>query len=156
MSISPELVIDGAGEVSLVQFACLGVPQPQGSKSFMGFANNGRAIMAESAADLPSWRAAVAWAAKAAMRHQPRMSGPLLARLDFVLRRPVNLPKTKPTPPAVKKPDADKLARAVLDSMTRVVYDDDSQVVDVHATKRTAEVGEKPGVYIRITRGCTP
>lgn len=151
-----EIVIDGDGAPSAVTFWCAGIPQPQGSKSFKGFTPKGHAVMAESAKHLDSWRVAVGWAGRAAMRRQPRLAGPLLVRLEFVLRRPVSLPKTRPTPPAVKKPDVDKLVRAVLDALTNVVFDDDSQVVDVHATKRLAEVGETPGVHVRITKGCTP
>jgi Holliday junction resolvase RusA-like endonuclease len=46
-----------------------------------------------------------------------------------------------------KKPDADNLAKLVLDSMTGIIYQDDSQVVDLFCSKRFSE---KPGVSIRI------
>jgi Holliday junction resolvase RusA-like endonuclease len=68
----------------------------------------------------------------------------------FVLPRPKATPKKK-TPPAIKKPDSDKLARAVLDGMTGVVYVDDSQVVDVHSRKRLADIDETVGCQILVT-----
>jgi hypothetical protein len=37
--------------------------------------------------------------------------------------------------PAVKKPDVDKLLRALMDGLTRVVWHDDSQVIYVTVNK---------------------
>lgn len=45
-------------------------------------------------------------------------------------------------------PDTDKLSRAVLDALAGVVYAQDQQVTDMHATKRTARIGEQPGLHI--------
>lgn len=74
----------------------------------------------------------------------------VMVDVTFVLKRPKATPKTK-TPPAVKKPDVDKLARAVLDAITGIVYNDDSQVVELHARKRLAYLDETPGAIIKIT-----
>lgn len=68
-----------------------------------------------------------------------------------MLPRPVRTPKSR-TPPAIKKPDGDKLLRAVLDALTGVAWVDDSQVTDARARKRLAELDAPPGVYIAITR----
>lgn len=40
----------------------------------------------------------------------------------------------------VKRPDVDKLLRAVLDALTGTVYDDDSQVQLLNSTKKYADV----------------
>jgi Holliday junction resolvase RusA-like endonuclease len=48
-------------------------------------------------------------------------------------------------------PDVDKLARAVLDPLTGIVWKDDSQVVDLQATKRYCRADEQPGATIYIT-----
>jgi crossover junction endodeoxyribonuclease RusA len=70
-------------------------------------------------------------------------------RLSFVMPRPVGTPKRR-TPPAIRRPDVDKLSRAVGDALSGVCWRDDSQVVDLHATKRLAERDEIPGVLIQI------
>ncbi|MEV8610235.1 RusA family crossover junction endodeoxyribonuclease [Amycolatopsis sp. NPDC051373] len=121
-----------------------GRPAPQGSK---GVSRSGRVY--EMSKALAPWRKHITAIAR---EHYDGdlVSGPVLARLSFVMPRPVATPKTKPTPPAVKKPDCDKLSRAVLDALTKVVWVDDSQVVHLDATKRIAEIGEPPGVHISV------
>jgi crossover junction endodeoxyribonuclease RusA len=69
--------------------------------------------------------------------------------LCFVLPRPTNTPKRR-TPPAAKRPDLDKLTRSALDAITGVVLLDNAQVVDLHAHKRLAGLGETPGVTVTI------
>lgn len=105
---------------------------------------------------LEKWRFDVAWRAGKAMRDNGfgnvLFGGPIALTLMFVLHRPVNAPKTKPTEPAIRRPDLDKLARAIGDALTDVVYVDDSQVVEEHHYKRTAEIGEETGVLIEVKR----
>ena len=62
------------------------------------------------------------------------------------------LPKSKrrknaPAPAHVSRPDLDKLARALLDALTGIVYRDDSQVCSLSCSKCYAE---QPGVDVRI------
>jgi crossover junction endodeoxyribonuclease RusA len=129
-----------------VTFRVDGIPAPQGSKRHVG---GGRMI--ESSKKLKPWRAAVHTAAVTALSGAEPLTGlPVYLRLDFVLPRPVQTAKHRPTPPAVKRPDLDKLCRAVLDALTGVAYTDDSQVSTLWSTKRIAEAGEQPGVAIRI------
>ena len=45
------------------------------------------------------------------------------------------------------KPDLDKLIRAVLDGLTGVAFEDDSQVILIQSSKT---YGENQGVWIRI------
>lgn len=112
--------------------------------------------MVEMAKDLPAWREAIRWTAVNSWRHQPPLDGGVSCHLVFVMRRPLSTPK-RFTPPAVKKPDADKLARGALDALTSAgVWRDDSQVVDLHVTKRLAEIGETPGCHIRVHRIVAP
>lgn len=54
-------------------------------------------------------------------------------------------------PPAIKKPDTDKLIRAVCDAFTGTVWHDDAQVIDIHASKRLAEPDERPGAAFYVT-----
>lgn len=76
--------------------------------------------------------------------------------IAFVLPRPASYPKHKYRP-AIKKPDLDKLSRAISDSLTDAgVWRDDSQVVELFATKRLADYGEKPGVHVLVTSNVAP
>lgn len=97
-----------------LSFFVPGNPAPQGSKRHVG---NGR--MVESAKTLKPWRESIRWAAvqakPAAVVHFP--TEPVAVLLLFTMRRPVATPKRR-TPPAVKKPDIDKLERAVLDALS--------------------------------------
>jgi len=68
---------------------------------------------------------------------------------DFALRRIQAIRKS--SPPHTRKPDLDKLLRAVGDALTRVVYLDDAQIISYgESRKRYAAIGETPGVSIRI------
>ena len=117
-----------------------GRPAPQGSKRHLG---NG--IMVESSKAVKPWRVDVAWAVRA---HFPTpLDGAVRLELEFVMPRPKSAPK-RSTPPAIKRPDVDKLARAVLDAITGVVVADDSQIVELVASKRIAEIGEASGVFL--------
>jgi crossover junction endodeoxyribonuclease RusA len=123
-----------------------GRPAPQGSKTYLG---NGR--MRESSRFVKGWRADIVTMAAFKWGSRPPLGGPVELHLDFVMPRPSSLPKRKPTPPAVKRPDWDKLSRAVCDALTSAqVYRDDSQVTIARVTKRIAEQEEKTGVWIHI------
>jgi crossover junction endodeoxyribonuclease RusA len=125
-----------------------GHPAPQGSKRHVG---NG--VMIESSKRVKSWREDV----RAALldptgqpRHRFDAEAALTVRLEFVMPRPASTPKRR-TPPAIRKPDIDKLARALLDAITSAgVISDDARVVDLHATKRLAEIGEATGCRITV------
>ena len=133
-----------------------GNPAPQGSKSFMGTfrGKSGRmhAKMVESSKKAPAWRMDVR-VALMDDENQPKayFDGPVHIELEFVMPRPLSAPK-RSTPPAVKKPDLDKLQRAVFDAISSAgVWRDDSQVVSVVASKRLAEIGQTPGLHLFIT-----
>jgi len=131
--------------VTAVELFVPGRPAPQGSKRHVG---NG--ILVESSKAVAPWRTTVAWHAAQTHTAAP-LDGPLAVHIEFVMPRPAGCPK-RTTPPAVKRPDIDKLARAVLDAITDVVVRDDSQIVDLHATKRLAALDEQPGAHIRVAQ----
>lgn len=125
-----------------------GVPQPQGSKT--GFVAGGRAVVVDKNPKLlKPWRQLVAgMVANERVLMEPE-DGPIVVHLEFRFVRPASVPRAKREWPSVR-PDVDKLARSVLDSLkTGGVYKDDSQVVDLWATKVYAEV---PGVRVRVGR----
>jgi crossover junction endodeoxyribonuclease RusA len=123
-----------------------GHPAPQGSKRHVG---NG--VMVESSKHVAPWRSDVRSAClDGAGKPLAFFDGPVDVELLFVLRRPVATPKTR-TPPATKKPDIDKLARAILDAIGSAgMWRDDSQVVTLWAQKKIAGSDETPGCGIRI------
>lgn len=137
-----------------------GKPAPQGSKDFKGFAkprpgeSRGKAILVESSPYVGPWRERIALAAADAMLAAglPVLDKkfPASVSLTFVMPRPSSTPKSH-TPPAVKRPDLDKLARAVLDGLTDVCWLDDSQVDDLRCRKVLAEVAQQPGLHIRLS-----
>jgi len=49
-----------------------------------------------------------------------------------------------------KKPDADNLAKAILDALNGIVYNDDSQVVNLHVKKLQGSQGQAPRTDVRI------
>ena len=129
-------------------FHVRGNPAPQGSKQ--AFVRGRRAVLVESSKRLPAWRIAVQ---DAALQHlQPIPAGVAVrVEIHFVMPRPKSLPKSRPTPPAVKRiGDLDKLCRAILDGLDGPAYADDSQVTVLVADKRIAEPGEEPGARINV------
>ena len=102
----------------------------------------------ESSAALAPWREHIAWATRKATRQHDPADGPVSVALTFVMPRPQ---RAKPGTPATKRPDLDKLVRAVLDALVMgAAMRDDSQVTRIIATKRLAEPGEQPRVDILL------
>lgn len=115
-----------------------GTPAPKGSKDYKGRRKNGSAILVESAAaTLVPWAAEVSRLAREA---GVRLAGPVSVGLWFCLRRPQ---RARIDAPADRKPDVDKLARAVLDALTEAgTIEDDARVVDLHAQKMLVGPGQ--------------
>lgn len=128
-----------------------GVPAPQGSAR--AFVRGNRAIITHDNKKTMPWRDSIAWHARARFNIDsimwPRPSA-LHVEVDFVMPRRKAEPK-RVTPAHTRKPDVDKLARAVLDALTGILFEDDSQVVALIAGKRTADVSEQPGAHIRVS-----
>lgn len=92
------------------------------------------------------------------------MVHPIAMRMSFRLHRPkshfLGVTKSRPAPElradaphwAPGGKDVDKLARAVLDALSGVVYVDDAQVVSIVAAKRYCAPAEGPGLYLEIKR----
>lgn len=129
----------------------IGDPAPQGSKRYVG---NGRMI--ESCKRLKPWREQIIADAQALALPQT-ITGAVSVSLVFCFTRPKahlnSKGALKPSAPAYKvtKPDADKLARAVLDSLTIAgIIKDDALVNTLSVQKRYCVGTEAPGVLITV------
>ena len=75
-------------------------------------------------------------------------SGPVELEVMFYLDRPSSVSTVKRPYPTVA-PDTDKLLRAVGDSLSGVIYDDDAQIIRVLAWKVYADT-RVSGAFIRV------
>jgi len=124
----------------VLEFDVFGTPVPQGSMR-----SYGRSVVPTNASRLRPWRYAVAAEAEAEMARAGIpgwQHGPVSVEVVFRMPRPKSHYRAdgrlKETAPlwTWKRPDIDKLLRAVLDGMTDAgVWTDDSQVVGVQAAK---------------------
>lgn len=84
---------------------------------------------------------------------QPFADGPVVLDVWFYLPRPKKFLIKKYAHvdvPHLTAPDADKMLRLVIDSLTRVVYPDDSRVIDAYVHKRYCAAGELPRAVITV------
>lgn len=133
-----------------IGFQVRGLPVPQGAlvRSPTGQLYN------RGAAKLGTWRHAINDECRHAMQG-PAFGGAVRVLVTFYLPRPKAHYRASgelhPKAPAfpVGRPDVDKLCRAVLDALTQVAFDDDSQVVDLVAAKEYAD-SEPVGAAVQI------
>lgn len=115
-----------------MQLRISGLPKPQGSKRVF----NGRVVEAAGNA-LKAWRKAIAdeCLAQVTEAHKPLL-GPIRVDCVFYLPRPKTVSEKDRALPIVP-PDVDKLARGLLDGIgqSQVIWGDDSQVIELRATK---------------------
>ena len=139
----------------VVEYFVAGLPATQGSKQFVT-----RYYARDSCKRLPEWRKEVSMAARQAYRGDIIEGRQVTLGMTFVLPRPKShfgtgrnqwiMKQTAPSAPIVK-PDLIKMARAVEDSMSGVIYKDDSQVCEYRKLKkRYASVGEPIGVHVDV------
>lgn len=126
----------------MIHYVIEGTPRPQGSKRHVG-----GGVMIESSKHVKEWRAFARLKAVEAMQGKELIARPSCVQLSvsFVFARP----KKHYTPKGLlrqdapcnhtSRPDADKLLRALFDSMSEVVFEDDSQVARVEVFKSYAE-----------------
>lgn len=141
--------------ISSPQQRVKGVPPTQGDKFVVG----GR-VIEQKDARLKVWRRAIAYECQRS--GWTPIEGPVSIRLLFSLPRPRshygtgrNAHHLKPNAPhlCATKPDADKLARAVLDALTQCgAIGDDANVVQLTVEKwYVSEATNNPGVLIHAT-----
>lgn len=133
-----------------ITFTIPGQPAGQGSK-----VRNRYGGVREDSKKTAPWRADVKLRAELAMTGRDMLTGPVEILADFALQRPKahygtgrNAGTLKPSAPiwCEGTPDADKLARAIGDALTGVVFKDDSQVAKWTIWKRYGT----PGAVINV------
>jgi len=136
-----------------VEFRAYGLPRPQGS--MRAFLVGGKARITSATKGLSEWRRIVENAAQEQLSMWTASPGePVGVRLDFYMPRPRGhygvrgLKKSAPALPA-KRPDIDKLIRAVFDAIKPLIHDD-AQVVWVLANKWYASEDEPAGVALKV------
>lgn len=127
-----------------------GIPAPQGSMK--GFkTKNGRVAITADNTHLKPWRSLVISAAVTAHLGKLMIDDPVHVEVIYYLPRPKSAPKRVVYP--AKKPDKDKLDRAIYDSLTQAaIWIDDALNVASYTEKRFATPKNPPGAEITIRR----
>jgi len=133
--------VDAIEELS---FRVDGIPIPQGSKK--GFIVKKRVVIVDDNAEtLKPWRAKVRDVAETALAGRPGFTDAVSVHLDFYMPRGKTVTRPRPS----VKPDADKLTRAIFDSLTDSgVLKDDGLVVSLHAEEWYAD--DEPFVDVKV------
>lgn len=136
----------------MIAFTVYGLPEPAGSKR--AFVIKGRAIVTDANAKSRGWKNQVTAAAREAYQG-PLLDGPLSVTMTFFRPRPAGhmgangkLKKSAPSEPTTR-PDVLKLARAVEDALTGVIWRDDAQITQETIWKRYGE----PAMVVVEVRG---
>ena len=144
-----------------LQIVVHGTPAPQGSKR--AFVVAGRAVVTDANAKTKPWRQDVAAAARQAAEAQwwEAPTGPVMVTIGLRMPRPKyhygagrNAATLKPTAPhwCDKRPDRDKLQRAICDALTAAgVIRDDAQIVAGDTHKTYAPTPDRVGATITIS-----
>jgi crossover junction endodeoxyribonuclease RusA len=134
--------------VSALTVTVLGVPVPQGSMKSLG----PRRLVHSNGEKLRPWRDTVAWHVRQTMLDlgiEEPLEGPVALSVTFVLPRPKSAVKSRWAPD--RKPDGDKLLRALFDAITAGGgWVDDAQVVTCHWSKVYAIPPSIPGVTFTV------
>lgn len=139
----------------MISFFVPGVPVPKGSAKAYVNKHTGRAqVMQDNREKQKPWASAITLTAME--RGVKGTLAPVRVSLAFSMPRlkshygtGKNSTSIKPNAPNkhTSKPDLDKLIRCVLDALTGVAWHDDSQVVEVSASKYYRD---DPGVIITL------
>lgn len=129
----------GSRGTRTLSFTVEGEPVPQGSARAFTPKGWRRPVITSDNPRLKDWRTVVALAAGNVSETElggEILTGPIRLALTFRLPRPASLAKrvTEHT----KKPDIDKLCRAIGDALASVIYRDDAQVIELVARKTYA------------------
>lgn len=121
----------------MIEFTVYGTPVPQGSiRAFMPKGARHPVLTGDNVRTKP-WRQDVAMIARCAMQEESvrlfcRPSA-VMVQCHFYFARPKSA--SKRVADKTTKPDLDKLARSLLDALTGICFEDDSQVTHLFVSK---------------------
>jgi crossover junction endodeoxyribonuclease RusA len=144
--------------VSVTVFFVEGECTPQGSHK--AFIVGGHARITDDNPRTRQWRSRVVDAYRSVCRDVPH-GGPVAVDVVFMRRRNPNdllkdgsLRKGARERPIVRRADLDKLQRALGDALSRIAWDDDSQIVEWRSCSMFSRGLE--GAVVRISRRAAP
>lgn len=131
-----------------------GNPATQGSTR--AFVVGGRARVVHDNSKTRPWRNVIAGEVRRALDGRYALTGPVLMTAEFIIPRPPSHWRKDGTPRKGAREfprlDVDKLGRALLDALTGVAYQDDSQVTQLMVTKAYQDVkATAAGVQLHVT-----
>ena len=142
-----------------VRFFVPGAAQTSGSKKAFYNKKLGRSMIVPASKKQKPWSDAVKWKAMQIFQRRNPFEGPLCLDMIFVRARPKGHYGTGRNEGVLKawaedllpttKPDTLKLGRCVEDALSKIIYIDDSQVVEHHIRKI---YGPKPGVDVCVRK----
>ena len=127
-----------------VMFTVEGTPIGKGRPKF---ARRGNFVSTYTPTKTRDYETLIAEAARLAMSTAEPLKTPVAAYIYITVPIPQSYSKKRSkacldgSERPCKKPDIDNIVKAFLDSMNGIVYDDDTQVVSLHSTKRYGSVG---------------
>lgn len=133
-----------------VAFTVFGIPAPKGSKR--AFAVGGRAMVVDdNKPALRDWTRQVNDVVQGlAERGAATLDEPVHVTVRFYMPKPKSAPKRRRTWPD-RKPDLDKLIRALLDPMVKTrILADDARVVELSAEKDYPTDGDRPRAEVMV------
>lgn len=71
------------------------------------------------------------------------MKGALSVTVVFFIKKPASVTRDYPT----VKPDLDNLEKSLFDALNGIAYEDDSQIIELSASKKYGEIG---GIFVDI------
>lgn len=101
--------------------------------------------------EMREYKSAIAGAWSAACGGPP-LEGPVAVEVHAYRPLPEGRPARAAGEPWTCRPDADNVAKAVLDALNGLAWRDDSQVVSLAVRKHDRERGQAEGLLVRVGR----
>jgi Holliday junction resolvase RusA-like endonuclease len=136
-----------------ITFFVSGTPIPQGSMKAFRVRNSDKIVMTHSNSKLSEWRNLVS---DKAINEARILDWAMAERGEAIeVKFSFKFPRPKSRKNDIRlttRPDLDKIVRSLNDSLTGILYEDDSQIDCLYAEKSYISGREIPGVMIIVTK----